>query len=92
MKGTHGELSGIIKEAMLPLSKILESNCNFDMLEKLMEKKKNLPQFRHLALETQFAEHLEVCRVTHVAGHLPDPQGAREACRTVQHQANARAA
>lgn len=45
--------------AMKPLVNLLESNENFHFLEEI-EKKKEVPKFRHEALETKFCEHLTI--------------------------------
>lgn len=39
--------------AMKPLTDLMESNLNFHYLEQL-EKNKDIPSFRHEALETKF--------------------------------------
>ena len=70
IKQIHPEVQEIIKSGMLPIVKLMESNYNFDLLEKL-EKKKQVPDFRHEALETLFCEHLEIiCNILKSFGNL----------------------
>lgn len=58
--------------AMKPLTDLLESNLNFHFLEQV-EKKKEVPKFRHEALETKFCEHLTIlCDILKAYGHLVD--------------------
>lgn len=50
MKSGYIEMNNIHMTAMKPLTNLLESNLNFHYLE-LIEKKKEVPSFRHEALE-----------------------------------------
>jgi hypothetical protein len=53
------EMNNIHTTAMKPLVNIMESNLNFHFLE-LIEKKKEVPKFRHEALETKFCDLFKV--------------------------------
>lgn len=58
--------------AMKPLTDLLESNLNFHFLEQL-EKTKDIPNFRHEALEIKFQEHLTtLCTIFTSYGRLTD--------------------
>lgn len=52
-KSGYVEMNNIHMSAMKPLTNLLESNLNFHYLE-LIEKKKDVPSFRHEALEEKF--------------------------------------
>ena len=52
-------MNEIHMKAMRPLTDLLESNLNFHYLE-LQMKKKDIPKFRHDALEAKFIEHLTI--------------------------------
>lgn len=72
VKGTWAEINGIINTAMKPLTDLMESNLNFHYLE-LIEKKKDVPSFRHVALEEKFAGHLSIlCNIFKEYGSLKD--------------------
>jgi hypothetical protein len=65
-------MNAIHTTAMKPLTDLLESNLNFYYLEQMM-KKKDLPKFRHEALETKFIEHLTIfCNFMKDYGGLSD--------------------
>lgn len=53
IKSGYIEMNNIHMNAMKPLTNLLESNLNFHYLE-LIEKKKEVPSFRHEALEEKF--------------------------------------
>jgi hypothetical protein len=56
--------------AMKPLTDLMESNLNFHYLE-LQEKNKDIPSFRHEALETKFQEHMTIlCGIFENYGRL----------------------
>lgn len=64
--------------AMKPITNLLESNLNLHYLE-LIEKKKDVPSFRHEALEEKFCEHLtRVCEIFRDFGNLKDPFNIRQ--------------
>jgi len=72
MKTTYIEMNTIHMAAMKPLTELLESNLNFHYLE-LIEKKKEVPSFRHEALEEKFAGHLSrLCYIFKEFGSLKD--------------------
>jgi hypothetical protein len=43
IKGVHVEIQEIIKSGMTPLTKVMESNYNFHLLEELIKKGKQIP-------------------------------------------------
>jgi hypothetical protein len=56
--------------AMKPLTDILESNLNLHYLEQI-EKKKDVPPFRHEALEEKFSGHFtRLCDIFRDYGNL----------------------
>ena len=72
IKSGYLEMSVIHSRAMKPLTDLLASNLNFTYLENI-EKKKEVPSFRHEALETKFCEHLTiVCNIFRDYGELKD--------------------
>jgi len=72
IKSGYVEMNAIHMAAFKPLTNLLESNLNFHFLE-LIEKKKDVPVFRHDALETKFCEHMTVlCEVFKNYGELKD--------------------
>ena len=72
IKSGYVEMNQIHMTAMKPLTDLLESNLNFHYLEQL-EKNKEIPSFRHEALETKFQEHLTiVCDIFKNFGRLKD--------------------
>ena len=72
MKGGYIEMNVIFTTAMKPLTDLLESNLNFHYLEQL-EKTKDIPSFRHEALETKFIEHFTtICDIFKAYGDLKD--------------------
>eukprot|EP00347_Sterkiella_histriomuscorum_P002631 403367399 len=73
IKNGYIEMNQIHMTAMKPLTNLLESNLNFHYLE-LIEKKKEVPSFRHEALEEKFSDHLtRVCEIFRDYGNLKDP-------------------
>lgn len=65
-------MNAIHMSAMKPLTDLLESNLNFHYLE-LQEKIKEIPDFRHEALENKFDQHLTVLMdIFKVYGQLKD--------------------
>lgn len=77
IKNGYIEMNNIHMTAMKPLTNLLESNLNFHYLE-LIEKKKEVPSFRHEALEEKFAEHFtRVCDIFRDFGTLKDHYNIR---------------
>jgi hypothetical protein len=73
IKSGYVEMSLIHSTAMKPLSELLESNLNLHFFEELAKKKKDLPAFRHEALEDKFAGHLtRVCEIFRDFGNLKE--------------------
>lgn len=58
IKNTYKEMSGIHQTAMGPLTKLLESNLSFHQLEQMINKGEDVPNFRYVALETEFSKFL----------------------------------
>lgn len=72
IKSGYIEMNAIHMTAMKPLTNLLESNLNFHYLE-LIEKKKEVPSFRHEALEEKFCEHFtRICEIFRDFGTLRD--------------------
>ncbi len=72
IKSGYVEMNKIHMDAMKPLTDILESNLNLHYLE-LIEKKKEVPSFRHEALEEKFSGHLtRMCEIFRDYGELKD--------------------
>jgi len=72
IKSAYIEMSAIHASAMKPLKDLLESNLNFHYLEEI-EKKKEVPNFRHEALEDKFCEHMtRICEILRDYGNLKD--------------------
>lgn len=72
IKSGYVEMNGIHMAAMKPLTDLLESNLNLHYLEQI-EKKKEVPSFRHEALEEKFAAHLtRVCDIFEKFGNLTE--------------------
>ncbi len=73
IKGGHVEMNNIHMGAMKPLTNLLESNLNFYYLEQLEKKGKEIPKFRHEALENKFCEHMEaICIIFRDFGTLKE--------------------
>ena len=72
IKSGYVEMNVIHMSAMKPLTDILESNLNLHYLELIM-KKKEVPSFRHQALEDKFCGHLtRICEIFRDYGNLKD--------------------
>jgi hypothetical protein len=72
IKSGYPEMNAIHMSAMKPLTDILESNLNLHYLELIM-KKKDVPAFRHEALEEKFSGHLtRMCEIFRDYGDLKD--------------------
>jgi len=72
IKSAFIEMNAIHMSAMKPLVNLMESNINFHFLEQI-EKKKEVPKFRHEALETKFCEHLTIiCQIFRDYGELKE--------------------
>jgi hypothetical protein len=78
IKSGYIEMNGIHMAAMKPLTDILESNLNLHYLE-IIEKKKDVPSFRHEALEEKFCQHLtRMCEIFRDFGNLKQPFHIRQ--------------
>ena len=56
--------------AMKPLVNLMDSNQNFHFLELIEAKKKEVPKFRHEALEFKFCENFTtICQLFKVQSH-----------------------
>lgn len=78
IKSGYIEMNNIHMTAMKPLTNLLESNLNFHYLE-LIEKKKEVPSFRHEALEEKFQEHMtRICEIFAQYGNLKDPYNIKQ--------------
>jgi hypothetical protein len=72
IKSGYVEMNAIHMSAMKPLTDILESNLNLHYLEQI-EKKKDVPNFRHEALEEKFCSHMtRICEIFRDYGELKD--------------------
>lgn len=72
IKSGYIEMNKIHMTAMMPLTNLLESNLNFHYLE-LIEAKREVPKFRHEALETKFCDHMtHICNIFKDYGDLKD--------------------
>lgn len=72
IKSGYVEMNAIHVSAMKPLTELLESNQNLHFFEQMMLKKE-MPAFRHEALEEKFAGHLtRVCEIFRDYGNLKD--------------------
>jgi thiamine phosphate synthase YjbQ (UPF0047 family) len=72
IKSGFVEMNVIHTSAMRPLTDLLDSNLNLHFLEELM-KKKDVPTFRHEALEDKFAGHLtRICDIFRDFGTLKE--------------------
>lgn len=56
IKISYPEMSAHHAKAMLPLTQLIESNLNFYKLEKMIENKEVIPEFRYEALEEEFCK------------------------------------
>ena len=66
-------MNAIHTQAMKPIIELLESNLNLHFLEQMMLKKKDIPTFRHEALEEKFSGHLtKVCEIFRDYGNLKE--------------------
>ena len=73
IKSGFVEMNAIHTQAMKPLTDLLESNQNLHFLEQQMVKKKDIPTFRHEALEEKFAGHLtRICEIFRDFGELKE--------------------
>ena len=57
IKSGYPEMNAIHMNAMKPLVNLMESNLNFHNLEQIEKKRKDVPKFRHEALEVKFCEN-----------------------------------
>lgn len=72
IKSGFVEMNNIHMAAMKPLTNLLESNLNLHYLELIM-KKKEVPAFRHEALEEKFVEHMtRICELFRDFGTLKE--------------------
>jgi hypothetical protein len=66
-------MNGIHMQAMLPLNQLIESNKNFHHLEKMIASGREVPAFRHKALELEFSTFLTgICEIFREFGDLKD--------------------
>jgi hypothetical protein len=73
-KNHHPELAAIQHESMEPLTNLFESNFCYNNLQKMLEKGESVPDFRILALEDRYQDHvMEICRFFREFGKLEDP-------------------
>jgi hypothetical protein len=73
MKATYPEMNAIHMQAMKPLTQLIEANSNFHKLEVMIKDKREVPNFRYLALETEFCKFLTgVCEIFKDYGELKD--------------------
>jgi len=59
-KSIYPEMNKIHQEAMKPLMELISANLNYHYLEQMIKDRKEVPEFRKLALETQFCKHLTI--------------------------------
>ena len=72
-KGAYSEMNVLHTTAMKPLVQLTQANLNFHLLELMIKDKKEVPQFRILALEEQFCLKLTtVCEIFKEFGKLQD--------------------
>ena len=72
-KAIYPEINTIHMAAMKPLTQLIDANSNFHKLEMMIKDKKEVPQFRHLALEAEFSKFLTgVCEIFKEYGELKD--------------------
>ena len=73
IKAIYPEMNGIHMQAMLPLNQLIESNKNFHHLEKMILSGREVPAFRHKALELEFSTFLTgICEIFREFGDLKD--------------------
>ena len=73
MKSVYPEMNKIHMDAMKPLTDLISANLNFHNLELMEKDKKEVPEFRRIALEEQFCKHLtNVCQIFKEYGDLKD--------------------
>jgi hypothetical protein len=59
---------------MEPLTNLFESNFCYYNLRAMVERGENVPDFRILALEERYCDHvMEICRLFREFGKLEDP-------------------
>jgi len=81
----HDEMAGYHKQAMAPLTEVMESNYNLWKLEALMKKDPSLPQFRFNALEERFVvDFTNFNEVIKNYGKLEDPYDIRQELETLK--------
>ena len=62
MKSIYPEMNKIHMEAMKPMTDLISANLNLHYLEMMEKDKREIPQFRRVALEDMFCKHLtHVC-------------------------------
>ena len=73
IKSAYGDMNTIHMTAMKPLLDLITANENFHNLEVMIKQKKEVPQFRHIALEEEFCKFLTgVCEIFRDYGDLKD--------------------
>lgn len=72
-KGCYKEMAEIHESSMKPLKFLIDANVNFHNLELMINAKKEVPEFRRVALEEQFCKHLTgVCEIFKTYGEVKD--------------------
>ena len=72
-KSVYPEINAIHMAAMKPLTQLIEANSNFHKLEIMIKEKKQVPEFRRIALESEFCKFLTgVCDIFKEFGDLKD--------------------
>lgn len=72
---------------MQPLTLLIDANLKFMQLEVMIKKDpKNIPEFRHKALEDEFIKHMtNVCDIFKEYGHMKDhPFDIRQMVKTLK--------
>ena len=84
IKNGYLEMNNIHMSAMRPLTDLLESNLNLTNLEKI-EEKKEVPSFRHQALEEKFCQHMtRICEIFRDYGQLKDSFNIKQLLLTLK--------
>ena len=72
-KGAYDDMAKIHEEAMRPLTDLITANLNFHRLELMIKEKKEVPAFRHSALEEEFCKFLTgICDILKEFGDLKE--------------------
>jgi hypothetical protein len=85
IKAIYPEMNGIHMQAMLPLNQLIESNKNFHHLEKMIASGREVPAFRHKALELEFSTFLTgICEIFREFGDLKDHFNIEQMIKTLK--------